>query len=187
MDEAVEAAVDADGDAEAAVGLQRDESVQGGPEDPDGVDGVVAVDAIAGHHRRYHRDEPVRGRLMFGFAGGRSALGELVAARMVPRPGAPRVRHRDQGVVAGQADGGTAQRFAGLGHSLLGDELPEGVEAGDVLVHRWLAHPEAVGEGRHGELVRSYLVGQLGRRGHHPVRGQSSPRHERSLAAGRRA
>ena len=175
--EAVEAAVDADGHAEAAVGLQRDESVQGGPEDPDGVDGVVTVEAVAGHHRRYHRDEPVRDRLVVGVAGGPNALGDLVAARMVPRPGAPRVRHRDQGVVAGQADGGTAQRFAGLGHSLLGDELPEGVEALGVV-------PET-------ELVSLYrrasALGQLGRRGHHPVRGQSSPRHERSLAAGRRA
>ena len=59
----------------AAVGLHRDESVQGGPEGPDGVDGVVTVEAVAGHHRRYHPG-PVGDRLVVGVAGAgaRSAI-----------------------------------------------------------------------------------------------------------------
>jgi hypothetical protein len=64
------------------------------------------------------------------------------------------VSHRNAAIVAGPADGGPAQHVSGLGLRPHGDALLEGVEAGDVLVQRRLAHPEAGGEGRQGELVR---------------------------------
>jgi len=100
---------------------------------------------------------------------------------MVQRPGAPGVSHRYQGIVARPADGGPAQHLGELGLPSHGDEPLEGVDAGDMLVQRRLAHPEAGGERRQGEVVQPHLVGQLGRLGDHPVGVQPGPRHGRPI------
>ena len=155
--------------------------MQGGPAGPDRVNGVVTVEAVAVHHRNHHRDGPAGHLFVLGVAGGRASPGGLVAAGMVQRPGAPGVRHRDQGVVTRPADGGPAQHVRELGLPPHGDEPLEGADAGDVLVERRLAHPEAGGEGRQGELVQPHLVGQLGRLGDHPVSVQPGPRHGRPI------
>src|SRR5579859_5887922 len=56
-DQPVEALVDVERDAEAARGFQGGEAVEGAAQGPDGMDRVVALEAVAGEDRQCHRSE----------------------------------------------------------------------------------------------------------------------------------
>ena len=154
--------------------------MQGGPVGPDGVNSVVTVEAVAVHHRHQHRGWFRRdGLFVLGVAGGQAPRSAAwVAARVGPAP--RRARREPSRPGRRRAPGpwrpGPVRRRARPSRAWRSSRW-RASDAGDVLVQRRLAHPEAGGESRQGELVQPHLVGQLRRLGDYPVGVQPSPRH----------
>ena len=146
LDQAVEAAVDAGGVHEAV--FEGHEAVEGGTKRPGGVDGVVALEVVAGQDGTddlLYRS-PVGGFLL-GVVGGRYPLGGGVAAGVLEGPVAIGVGQlaltaspRARPTVA-RARVPASSVLARMAMSAL-----QGVHAVDVFVQRRLAHPEAAGE-----------------------------------------
>jgi hypothetical protein len=127
VDESLEAAVDVDGEPEAAAALKRDESVEGRAQRARRIDGVLVVELVAGEDVCGDLHDGEARDLILCVYGRWGALRGCVAARVLERPLSVGAGDRLKSVRAITPDGGPSEdvgqiilgaRAAGLGSLL---------------------------------------------------------------------
>ena len=149
---------------EAAGRLQRDESVDQGPQAADRVDGVIAGESVAAQHGRDGLHDRIGDLLILGVPWRRRDDARFVAAGVLLGESPVGVRHGPESVRARFAHGCRGQflmQFAAGQHRDVPAQLGE---AGHVLVQTRLTDPEPGRDGRESELIPTIWRRQARRR-----------------------